>query len=317
MANDNWDFSAYDMDLSKLDKIAENNPTEDHIGFDLPTAPPVDSEKSKEDSSIKKEPTDSDSSDSQAHEDEHRTAEEQPKDNISRPAPTKREPSINHKDIAELIEKVDELAGIADGWTKQLEELRDHYLERLPKGIRISIYRLNEVKDVFVALQTILTTFTEEETSDVLLALEENKVPSCCNRTTNTLNRQNDRLPEMISDLKEAIEAEDPDARTKARELKQKVLSIHSDTVTLAETMTQFVQAYPHKHGELALFSSITAAGDEEKMEQIDRAIMMTDQLIVQVADAPAMIKALEERDSEAMTDILSRMIDKRSEKRI
>jgi hypothetical protein len=190
-------------------------------------------------------------------------------------------------------------------------------MERLPKGIRISIYRLDEVKNVFLALRTILTTVTTEEARDVLLALEENKVPSCCNRTASTFDRQNDRLSEMINDIKEAIDTDNPDARTMAREIKQKVLSIHSDTVTLAETMVQFVQAYPGKHGELALFSRIATTGDQEKMEQIDRAIMMTDQLIVQVADAPAMIKALEERDSEAMTNILSRMIDKRSEKRI
>ena len=206
---------------------------------------------------------------------------------------------------------------MADGWIKQLEDLRDNYLERLPKGIRISIYRLHEVKNVFLALQTILTTIKEEETPDVLLALEENKVPSCSNRTTSTLSRHDERMAEMISALKEAIDTANPEARTMARELKQKVLSIHSDTATLAEAIAQFVQAYPEKHGELALFSKIATTGDEEKMEQIDRAIMVTDQFLVQVSDAPLMIKALEEKDSEAMTAILSRMIDKRSEKRI
>ncbi len=317
MANDNWDFSAYDMDLSKLDKTAEKQTTVDHFEFDLPGTPSIDSEKPKEDSSTKKETVVSEPTDIQKQREEQRPTEEHPQTVRQRPTAPKKEPSINNKDIAELIEKVGKLTDMADAWIKQLEDLRDNYLERLPKGIRISIYRLKEVKNVFLALRTILTRITTEEASDVLLALEENKVLSCCNRTASTLQRQNDRLREIINDLKEAIETEDPDARTKARELKQKVLSIHSDTVTLAETMTQFVQVYPHKHGELALFSSIAATGDEVKMEQIDRAIMMTNQLIVQVADAPAMIKALEERDSEAMTVILSRMIDKRSEKRI
>ena len=311
MANDNWDFSAYDMDLSKLDKTAEKQTTDDHFEFDLPETPSIDNEKPKEEISIKKEPIASKSSKAQLQETGH------PQTIRQRPTPQKKEPSINKKDIAELIEKVGKVTDMADGWIKQLEDLRDNYLERLPKGIRISIYRLHEVKNVFMALQTILTTVTEEEIPDVLLALEENKVPSCCNRTANTFHRQNDRLPEMINDLREVIDTDDPEARTKARELKTKVLSIHSDTVTLAETMTQFVQAYPEKHEELALFSMIAATGDEEKMEQIDRAIMVTDQFLVQVADAPLMIKALEEKDSEAMTAILSRMIDKRSEKRI
>lgn len=311
MANDNWDFSAYDMDLSKLDKTAEKQTTDDRFEFDLPETPSIDNEKPKEEISIKKEPIASKSSKAQLQETGH------PQTIRQRPTSQKKEPSINKKDIAELIEKVGKLTDMADGWIKQLEDLRDNYLERLPKGIRISIYRLHEVKNVFMALQTILTTVTEEEIPDVLLALEENKVPSCCNRTANTFHRQNDRLPEMINDLREVIDTDDPEARTKARELKTKVLSIHSDTVTLAETMTQYVQSYPDKHGELALFCKIAATGDEEKMEQIDRAIMVTDQFLVQVADAPLMIKALEEKDSEAMTAILSRMIDKRSEKRL
>ena len=317
MANDNWDFSAYDMDLSKLDKTAEKQTTDDHFEFDLPEVPSIESEKPKEDSPIKKETIVSQPYDNQSQKAEQRPTEEHPQTIRQRPTPPKKEPTINNKDIAELIENVGNLTDMADGWIRQLEDLRDNYLERLPKGIRISIYRLDEVKNVFLALQTILTTVTTEEARDVLFALEENKVPSCCNRTASTFDRQNDRLSEMINDIKEAIDTDNPDARTMAREIKQKVLSIHSDTVTLAETMAQFVQAYPDKHGELALFSRIATTGDQEKMEQIDRAIMMTDQLIVQVADAPAMIKALEERDSEAMTNILSRMIDKRSEKRI
>lgn len=311
MANDNWDFSAYDMDLSKLDKTAEKQTTDDRFEFDLPETPSIDNEKPKEEISIKKEPIASKSSKAQLQETGH------PQTIRQRPTSQKKEPSINKKDIAELIEKVGKLTDMADGWIKQLEDLRDNYLERLPKGIRISIYRLHEVKNVFLALQTILTTITEGETPDVLLALEENKVPSCSNRTTSTLSRHDERMAEMTSALKEAIDTANPEARTVARELKQKVLSIHSDTVTLAEALTQFILAYPDKHSELSLFSRIAEKGDEEKMELIDRAIMVTDQFLVLVADAPAMIKAQEEKDSEAMTGILSKMIDKRFEKRI
>jgi hypothetical protein len=317
MANDNWDFSAYDMDLSKLEKKAEKQTTDDHFEFDLPEVLSIESEKPKEDSPIKKETIVSQPYDNQSQRAVQRPTEEHPQTIRLKPTPPKKEPTIDNKEIAELVEKLDKLSDMVNGWTKQLEALRDNHKEKLPKGIRASIYRLHEIKNVFVALQTILKSIAREATSDVLLALEENKVPSCCNRTANTLYRQNDRLPEMINDLTEAIDAEDPEARTKAREVKKKVLSIHSDTVTLAETMAQFVQAYPHKHGELALFSRIAIAEDEEKLEEIDRAIMVTDQMIIQVVDAPAMIKALEEKDSKVMTEILSRMIDKRSEKRI
>jgi hypothetical protein len=310
MANDNWDFSAYDMDLSKLDKVAEKPVSIDGTSFDLPVDNSVDHESPEKHSSEVME-----SVYTQAK--EKKPAEDHPQTVNWRPDTPKKEPSITNKELAELIEKTDKLTDMVNAWSSQLSDIRDNAKERLPKGIRISIHRLHEVTDVFMALMTILETVSEEVTPEILLALEENKLPSCCNRTASNFERHDRRMNEMTKDLKEAVDTDDPEARTKARELKTKVLSIHSDTVTLAETMTQFVQAYPEKHEELALFSMIAATGDEEKMEQIDRAIMVTDQFLVLVADAPAMIKAQEEKDSEAMTNILSRMIDKRSEKRI
>lgn len=306
MANDNWDFSAYNIDFSKINKVAEEPTVDNHIDIDLPTEPLTDSEEPKEETSVKT---------SKAVEDSQMEGQSQLV--RQKPAPPKKEPTINNEEIAELIKKLEKLTDMADGWIKQLEDLRDNYLERLPKGIRISIHRLHEVTNVFKASKTILETVMEEDTSEVLLALEENKVPSICNRTASTLSRHDERMAEMINTLKEAIDTENPEARTMGRELKQKVLSIHSDTVTLAETMAQFVQAYPDKHGELSLFCRIAALGDEEKMNQIDRAMMLTDQYLVLVADASTMMKALEEKDNETMTDILGRMIDKRSEQKI
>lgn len=318
MGNDNWDFSAYDIDFSKINKVAEKSSVDNHADFDLPTALPTDSEKPKEETSIKTEPAAVEPVDSQAPKSvEDSQTKEQPQHAMRKPDPPKKEPSINNKEIAELIEGLEKLADMVNDWISKLEGLRDEAKEKLPKGIRISIHRLHEVTNVFKASKTILETVMEEDTSEVLLALEENKVPSICNRTASTLSRHDERMAEMINTLKEAIDTANPEARTMGRELKQKVLSIHSDTVTLAETMAQFVQAYPDKHGELSLFCRIAALGDEEKMNQIDRAMMLTDQYLVLVADASTMMKALEEKDNETMTDILGRMIDKRSEQKI
>ena len=316
MANDNWDFSAYEMDFSKLDKNAEIQTADDHFEFDLPTAQPRESEKPKEDTPIEPEPAVVGTVDTQVQKKESVATpqtEEQSQTVRRRPAPPKKEPSINNEEIAELIKKLEKLTDMVNVWAGQLEEIRDNKKEQLPKGIRISIHRLHETMNVFKAFKTIIETVVEEETSEILMALEENKVPSCCNRTADSLMRHNDNMMEMINRLKEDIESEDPNARSKARELKQKVLSIHSDTVTMAETLTQFIFAYPDKHGELSLFSRIAAKEDTEKMEQIDHAIMVTDQFVVSVADAPTMIKALEEEDKEAMNVILGRMIDNRS----
>lgn len=315
MANDNWDFSAYDMDLSKLNKIAEKSTSIDDTVFDLPVDTPSDKDIPTENTAAQVESVVSEPAETQTQERE--PAQEPPQTVSQRPASPKKEPSLTNEEMAEMIETMEKLTEIVNGWIEQLEELRDNAKERLPKGIRVSIHRLHEVTDVFRALKTVLETVSEEVTPEIFLALEEKKVPSCCNRTASSFERHDRRMAEMTKDLKEAVDTENPEARTVARELKQKVLSIHSDTVTLAEALTQFILAYPDKHSELSLFSRIAEKGDEEKMELIDRAIMVTDQFLVLVVDAPAMIKAQEEKDSEAMTGILSKMIDKRFEKRI
>ena len=316
MANDHWDFSAYEMDFSKLDQNAEKQTINEKIEFDLLAAQPLESVKPKEDSSIESEPAAVVPTDAQVQKKESvATLQTEEQSQIVRRKPTslQKEPSIKKEEIVELVEKLENLTDMVNVWVRQLEEIRNNAKEQLPKGIRISIHRLEEATNVFKAFKTIIETVMEEETSEILLALEDNKVPSCCNRMTDSFMRHNEMMEEIIDRLKEDIDTVDPGARTKARELKQKVLSIHSDTVTMAETLTQFILAYPDKHGELTLFSRIVAKEDAEKMDQIDHAIMVTDQFVVSVADAPAMIKALEEEDKETMNAILSRMIDNRS----
>lgn len=310
MANDNWDFSAYDMNLSKLDKVAEKLTSFDDTVFDFPVDTLSDKDIPTENTAAQVEPIVSEPAETKVQ--ERKPAQENPLTVSRRPAPPKKEPSITNKEIAEIIEKTDKLTDMVNTWVGQLSDIRNNAKERLPKGIRISIHRLHEVTDVFKAMKIVLETVSEEITPKILLALEDQKIPSCCNRTASSFERHDRRMAEMTKDLKEDVDTEDPEALTIAREIKQKVLSIHSDAVTLAEAMTQFILAYPDKHGELSLFSRIAEKGDKEKMELIDRAIMTTDQFIVLVADAPVMIKALEEKDNDAMTAILSKMIDQR-----
>ena len=104
MGNDNWDFSAYDIDFSKINKVAEKSSVDNHADFDLPTAPPTDSEKPKEETSIKTEPAAVEPVDSQAPKSvEDSQTKEQPQHAMRKPDPPKKEPSINNKEIAEQL----------------------------------------------------------------------------------------------------------------------------------------------------------------------------------------------------------------------
>ncbi len=56
MANDNWDFSAYDMDLSKLDKVAEKLASFADTVFDFPVETPSDKDIPTENTAAQVEP---------------------------------------------------------------------------------------------------------------------------------------------------------------------------------------------------------------------------------------------------------------------
>ena len=101
MANDNWDFSAYDMDLSKLNKIAEKSTSIDDTVFDLPVDTPSDKDILTENTAAQVESVVSEPAETQTQERE--SAQEPPQTVSQRPASPKKEPSLTNEEMAEMI----------------------------------------------------------------------------------------------------------------------------------------------------------------------------------------------------------------------
>ncbi len=301
MEHDQWDFSAYGMDFSKTDKVAEPSPAKDSpAGHEAPqgtanrevvVVPP-------EETSLfppREEKADSPSKAGQ-------TVKQQ----------EEKEP-ISKEEILDLSANTDKSTEIVNSWIEQLTDIRDHSEKRLPKGIRVSIRRLNDMTDALQASKVILENIATKDDRLTRKIFEDKKIPYSIKMMTREIEQQNKRMAQSIQVLKTAIDTEDPEARTLAREMKSTVLASRSQAEMLANAVTQFILAYPAKHGEFALFSEIAATGDEKAMTQIDRMILLTENMVVTVADAPAMIKAIEKKDTDRMTEILDRMIENQS----
>lgn len=283
MVNDDWDFSAYEMDFGKLSKTAETSPD--------------------------KETTDADKFSTAAD----APSKDRPAE-VGQAAPQQAEEEpISKEEILELASKMDKATETVDSWIGQLTDICDHSEKRLPKGIRVSIRRLNDMADALQASKTIFEIIATKDDRRTRKIFEDNKIPYSVGMTIGDIERQDKKMGKSIQALKVAIDTEDPEARTLAREMKSTVLVNRSQAEMLANAVTQFVLAYPAKHGELALFSEIAATGDEKAMTQIDRMILLTENMVINVADAPAMIKAVEEKDTDRMTEILDRMIENQS----
>ena len=318
MENDNQNFSSYDKYLSKFEEAAEpqavqaesfeKNPDvvdPSPIQKSLEASPKTDSQESLETESGIVPPDGIDF-----------MSEESPAPPVSRHEKLRHEKqngtlkgskSVSKFDVLMMAGEMGGISNIVKAWIELLVEIRDHSKERIPKGIRVSIHRLHEVKDVLLSSKTVLETLPRMDFRKVLQTLEVNKFSSICKMTSRNIKSQNEKMVKMCSELKETVDSADPDARTKAREMKQMVLNIHSDAEQLARALINTLYGYPDENNELAVFSVIAEKGEDAT--HIDRAIRMIGEKVVHVADAPAMIKALKEKDNQAMTDILERMI--------
>lgn len=304
MEDNQWDFSAYEIDLSQMSQDVKRSSETEVAAADIQldaSVVPQENPTNEEPTIMTKEPDKSDVS---------TPKEETPAVSAKQPANQQEEDTISKEEIMEFSDSMSQLSDMVKGWTERLVDIRDNSQKRLPKGIRVSIRRLNDVVNVLQASKTIFSIVASEEDKSIYKNFEECRIPYCCTNTKDNYQRKDRTMVESFEKIKEAIDTENPDARTLAREMKENVLVIRSQAETLADAITDFFFSYPVKHEELAFFSKIAATGDEKAMAEIDQMIMFTGKMVIPVADAPAMIKALDEKDSNKLTEIFDRMIE-------
>lgn len=326
MANDNWDFSAYDFDLDSLKKADNSDASGQSVSVDEHQKPKAqEMEKVESMVPVQEEHPESEatsvtgytvasppeidfmSDDSQPADDRIEEKLKKIKEKRGdRQKPEKR--SFGKKETEQMAESMVGAMAIVCSWTEQLVSLRDNAQQRLPKGIRISIHRLHEIADVYRATQMVVRTFAEEDKPEVYRLMEDKKLSAISKQVVRKIQEDNKKVTNEIEGLAKAIESTDHEARTIARELKQKVIKFHSDAEQLANVLYETTFAYPHPHGQLALFAKI--AEKEGDATCIDRAIKMAGQIVVQLADAAAMMKAIDEKDDKILEEILDRMIN-------
>ena len=314
------DFSFYDQYLSKFDEgsdsqavtsqsktepVAENPeiPTAESSPLTVEAQPEIKTEESTENPYKVVLPEDIDfmSEDSPA-------SRMSKHDNDEQDGATKKSKSVSKLDVLMMAGTMDGLSDMVNVWTEQLVDIREHSEVRIPKGIRISIHRLKEIEDILRATKTVLETLPLMDFAKALQTMEQNKLLSICKLTSKNIKEGDEKLVTVINELKEAINSANPDVRTKAREMKQMVLSIHSDVEKLGHSFVNTLFDYPDEYDELAVFSVIAEKGEDTT--HIDRAFMVLGERAIHVVDAPAMIKAMKEKDNKTMTAILERMME-------
>ncbi len=319
MENDNMDFSSYDQYLKKFDEAIGSPEGIDEpdtermmeipdVSSPEPSAQPAETQpagETKESADDRYKVVPPDGIDFMSEESPMPPVSKLEKDEDNS---AEKKKAISKFDVLMMAGKMSELSDMVNAWTEKLINIRDHSENRLPKGIRISIHRLKEVEDILRAVKTILETFTTMDFTKALQTMEQNKLLSFCKMASKNLKDEDDNMVSKFTELKEAIGSDNPEARTKAREMKLMVLSVHSEAEKIGKSFVNTLFDYPDENEELAVFSVIADKGIDAT--HIDRAFMALGERAVHVADAPAMIKARKEKDNKTMIEILERIIE-------
>ena len=217
---------------------------------------------------------------------------------------------LSAADLQQVADKQGEQAQAVSALASQLKELLASAGKRRPKGVKSAIRRMEAGADVLLAVQTVVSTVAQTGYPAAYDSLESGKLLKAITQAERALKRVEPKIAKSIDALKQAVEAGDDDTLLLARELKQQAMRLEGDMRTLATALHQATNGYPDEYGQLELFSIIARRGDDEAMQLVDRAMQMAGKVVVHVADAPAMIAALREKDEQAIDAIMRHAID-------
>jgi hypothetical protein len=108
--------------------------------------------------------------------------------------------------------------------------------QHLPKGLRVSARRLKMCSDFATATEAFLSEFAQNGTPEMLMAMQkafgsESKI--ACKYVI----MQEPKVMELIDSISVAVESSNSKAQEKSKELKRKVMAIHSQIRQMADAL--------------------------------------------------------------------------------
>lgn len=192
-----------------------------------------------------------------------------------------------------------------------------HYLVSLcdpfqqPKGIRTVIRHLHGVSDTALATKA-LVDFYLENNAQQLHSIEESKLNR---KAINVFRSLQDRKPKLLAgmdELESMIKAGEERVilNLRTRNLKDQTFKLFSEAERQAEAFSKAIEMFPSEDGSLALLKRFAERNDPKEMACIDNTLNLAGTAMVLVADAPAMLEALKNNDTNAIVSLQKKLID-------
>ncbi len=179
---------------------------------------------------------------------------------------------------------------------------------RLPKGLRTIARNLNQLTDLFIATKAIVKLYMEMGVEPLYQSIDDNKLKSTTSNTSRALLSHLETMQEGLNDI-EGMMGDRPAANLRTRIVKAQTIVLQTNGKMQAQAFAQTIDKFPLKFGALRLLCMIEEMGNKEVMTAVDSTLRQADVVQVPVADAPAMLQAVQKNDQKAVDAIVNRMI--------
>lgn len=295
-------FAAYDRDLPINEIVQPSNDDMDfsEMDYELPEELGHEQQEQLEPPApIQEEPAE-----------EPPIAEELPA--IAEEQPRIVHPPLNTDDMTRLSiklgEAVDSIIPLRDQATRMV---KDHDDIRLPKGLRTTDTNLHDISDILIATKALVDIYLEMGVEPLYQSVDDSRLKTMAGNTVNTLLSHIPTMQEGLNDI-EASMAEDydrPSANLRMRIVKAQTKVVKASAMEQAKALVKTIDAFPLECGSLRLLCLFHEKGDNEVNHAIDHALRLGEAVQVPVADAPAMLQAVQNNDQKAVDAIVKRMI--------
>lgn len=224
-------------------------------------------------------------------------------------SPKHQHPPLTLSDMEKMAAQVEEsLTSIIPLRNQAQQMLKAESDTRLPKGLRTIARNLNELTDLFIATKAIVKLYMEMGVEPLYQSIDDSKLKSSTSNTSRALLSHLETMQEGLNDI-EGMMGDRPAANLRARIVKAQTVMLQTHGKIQAQAVAQTIDMFPLKYGALRLLCMIEEKGDKEVMQAMDSTLRQADVVQIPVADAPAMLQAVQNNDQKAVDAIVNRMI--------
>jgi hypothetical protein len=186
-----------------------------------------------------------------------------------------------------------------------------------PKGIRTILSHLDSAADAAVATKALVDFYLGNNVQQ-LRSIEESKLKRMAVNIFRSLQERKPRLLASFDELESMVRAGEERVilNLRTRGIKGQSFKLMSEAERQAKAFSKAIDRFPSEDGSLDLLKRFAERGDQKVMTAIDNTLNLAGTAMVLVADAPAMLVALKNNDTDAMVSLQKKLIDNMFDKK-